>query len=71
MNAANQVAVVDLSDDGGRGRVARLHQSPAFAFPTALAVRGPQLLIVNAQLDDMGGQPTLPFNVVAVDVGEM
>jgi hypothetical protein len=50
--------------------VVRLRQSPAFAFSTAVAVRGRQLLVVNARLDKMDGQPTLPFTVVAVDAEE-
>ncbi len=71
VNAANLVAVLELSPDGARGRVDRLRTCEVFAFPTAVAVRGDQLLVVNSQLDKMGGGPRLPFTVVAVDAKEV
>jgi hypothetical protein len=58
--------VVDLADDGSAGRVTRLLRSDAFAFPTAVTVSGRRLLAVNGQLDQMGGQPRLPFTVAVV-----
>jgi superoxide dismutase, Cu-Zn family len=45
-------------------------RSAAFAFPTAAAVRGSELLVVNGQLDRMGGRPRLPFTVLAVALPE-
>jgi Cu-Zn family superoxide dismutase len=66
VNARNRIAVIDLADDGSNGRVRALLRSPAFAFPTAIAVRGDRLLVVNAQLDRMGASPQLPFTVVAI-----
>ena len=65
VNAANEIAVVELSPDGASGRVRERLSSPALRFPTALAVTGEQLLIVNAQLDRMGGAPELPFCILA------
>jgi hypothetical protein len=38
----------------------------AFAFPTAVAVAGDRLLVVNGQLDALGGMPRLPFTVAVV-----
>jgi superoxide dismutase, Cu-Zn family len=70
VNARNLVAVVDLADDGSAGRVTGLLRSDAFAFPTAVAVSGRRLLVVNGQLDKMGGQPRLPFTVAAVAIPE-
>jgi sugar lactone lactonase YvrE len=70
VNARNLVAVVDLADDGSAGRVVRLLRSDAFAFPTAVAVSGRRLLVVNGQLDQMGGQPRLPFTVAVVAIPE-
>jgi sugar lactone lactonase YvrE len=70
VNARNLVAVVDLADDGSAGRVTRLLRSDAFAFPTAVAVSGGRLLVVNGQLDQMGGHPRLPFTVAAVAIPE-
>ncbi|MGN6174200.1 MAG: hypothetical protein ACTHPS_14850 [Streptosporangiaceae bacterium] len=61
---------VDLADDGSAGRVTRLLRSDAFAFPTAVAVSGGRLLVVNGQLDQMGGQPRLPFTVAVVAIPE-
>ena len=66
INARNELAVVDLADDGSAGRVRRVIRSDAFAFPTAMAVLDDRLLVVNGQLDKMGGQPKLPFTVVAI-----
>jgi superoxide dismutase, Cu-Zn family len=70
VNARNLIAVVDLADDGSAGRVSRLLRSDAFAFPTAVAVSGGRLLVVNSQLDQMGGHPRLPFTVAAVAIPE-
>jgi sugar lactone lactonase YvrE len=66
INAHNQIAVIDLAPDGSTGALRTLLRSDAFAFPTAVAVRGDDLLVVNAQLDKMGGAPQLPFTVVAI-----
>jgi len=66
VNARNVIAVVRLADDGSSGQVTALLRSEAFRFPTAVAVSGSRLLVVNAQLDAMGGHPRLPFTVVEV-----
>jgi len=68
VNALNSVAVVEL--DGGVARIQLMMRSAEFAFPTAVAVRGEQLLVVNSQLDRMGATPRLPFTVVAIDQPE-
>ena len=70
VNACNLVAVIELADDGSAGRVTRLLRSDAFAFPTAVAVSGDRLLVVNGQLDQMGSQPRLPFTVAVVAIPE-
>lgn len=66
VNARNLIAVVDLAEDGCAGRVRTMLRSDGFMFPTAVAARGDQLLVVNAQLDKIGGTPELPFTVVAL-----
>ena len=66
INARNLIAVIDLADDGASGLVRTTLRSDAFAFPTAVAVQGERLLVVNGQLDRMGGAPQLPFTVVAI-----
>ena len=68
VNARDMLAVVDLADDGATGKVRTLVTSDAFAFPTAVAVVRDRLLVVNGQLDKMGGTPRLPFTVAAVPV---
>jgi superoxide dismutase, Cu-Zn family len=70
VNARNLVAVASLAEDGSTGRVHTVLRSGAFAFPTAVAVSGGRLLVVNGQLDKMGGQPRLPFTVLAVALPE-
>jgi superoxide dismutase, Cu-Zn family len=70
VNARNLIAVADLAEDGATGRVHTILRSDAFAFPTAVAVSSGRLLVVNGQLDKMGGHPRLPFTVVAVAIPE-
>jgi Cu-Zn family superoxide dismutase len=66
VNARDRLAVVDLADDGATGAVRALVTCEAFAFPTAVAVDGERLLVVNGQIDKMGGKPRLPFTVAVV-----
>ena len=66
INALGEIAVIELKGDGSSGRVRRRLRGDAFAFPTAVAVSAERLLVVNGQLDKMGGAPELPFTVVAV-----
>ena len=66
INARNRIAVVDLANDGASGSVRTMVSSDAFAFPTAVAVRDDGVLVVNGQLDKLGGEPRLPFTVVAI-----
>lgn len=66
VNARNEIVEVALAQDGSSGRVERVIRSDAFAFPTAVAVASDRLLVVNGQLDKMGGEPSLPFTVVAI-----
>lgn len=66
VNARNEIAVIALARDGSSGRVTDTIASDAFAFPTSIVVSGDRLLVLNAQLDKMGGDPELPFTVVAV-----
>jgi Cu-Zn family superoxide dismutase len=69
VNARNRIAVIDLADDGATGTVRTILTSDAFAFPTAVAINQDRLLVVNGQLDKLGGNPRLPFTVVAIPVG--
>ncbi len=66
VNARNEVVEVELAGDGRSGRVQRVIRSDAFAFPTSVAVLAERLLVVNGQLDKMGGEPALPFTVVSI-----
>ena len=66
VNARNLVAVASLAENGSAGRVHTIVRSDAFAFPTMVAVGGDRLLVVNGQLDNMGGHPRLPFRAVLV-----
>jgi sugar lactone lactonase YvrE len=70
VNARNLVAVASLADDGSEGRVHTVLRSGAFAFPTAVALSRGRLLVVNGQLNEMGGRPRLPFTVVAIAIPE-
>lgn len=68
INALNRLAIVELADDGSAGRVSAHVHCDAFAFPTAVAVRNGELLVVNGQLDKMGHKPDLPFTVTVLDI---
>ena len=70
VNARNLIAVVDLDDDGAAGEVRTSLRSDAFGFPTAVAAQNGRLLVVNGQLDKMGGAPQLPFTVVAIETAD-
>jgi Cu-Zn family superoxide dismutase len=70
VNARNEIAVIDLADDGSSAHVRMVIKSAAFAFPTAVAQRPDDLLVVNSQLDRMGGTPRLPFTVIAIAAPE-
>jgi Cu-Zn family superoxide dismutase len=66
VNARDQIAVIDLDEEGLSGRLRAILKSEAFAFPTAVARRPNELLVVNSQLDRMQGTPRLPFTTVAI-----
>ena len=66
VNARERIAVIELESDGRAGRLTALLACEGFAFPTAVARVGERLLVVNAQLDRMGGAPRLPFTVVSI-----
>lgn len=66
INARDAIAEVSLAEDGSAGAVRRTVHSAAFRFPTAIAAQPERLLVVNGQLDRMGGTPELPFSVVAI-----
>ena len=68
VNARNVIAVADLAHDGSAARVRTILRSEAFAFPTAVAFAGGYMLVVNSQLNAMGGLPELPFTVAVVAI---
>lgn len=68
INARNRIAVIELADDGAAGVLRTMLTNDDFAFPTAVAVHGEDLLVVNAQLDRMGGAPQIPFTAIAIPV---
>jgi hypothetical protein len=67
VNARNTLAVVELTADGAEGTVRAMLTSDRFCFPTAVGVRGAELLIVGGQLDRFGSTPRLPFTVVVIE----
>jgi sugar lactone lactonase YvrE len=68
VNARNRIALIELADDGSAGAVTSLVRSDDFAFPTSVAFRDDELLVVNGQLDKMSGTPVLPFSVAVLDL---
>ena len=68
-NLTGQVAVVQLSDDYSSGDIVRTIQRD-FQMPTAVAVAGDNLLVLNSQLDRRNaGQPAdLPFTISTIEI---
>ena len=68
-NQTNQVAVVQLADDYSRGEIVRTIQQD-FQMPTAVAVAGNNLLVLNSQLDrrNAGKPANLPFTISTVAI---
>jgi Cu-Zn family superoxide dismutase len=65
-NAAGTLTRLTLSPDATRATVVAAVHDRNLRFPTTAAPAGDRLLVVNAQLDQMGGDPVLPFVVTAV-----
>jgi sugar lactone lactonase YvrE len=72
-NATRSVAKVSLSSDFRSGKVLSNAANTRFGFPTAIAVDGDALLVVNAQLDSLapGKSPSLPFTVTRVAITDL
>lgn len=66
MGLANEVAIVDLSDDGTSGSIRKRLNSEQFDVPTSVAPQGAFLYIVNAQLDGRELDPAAEYTVVAI-----
>jgi superoxide dismutase, Cu-Zn family len=69
-NEDAKIDVVKLGRDLRRGVVVGSIADPRFRFPTTGDFLGRKLLVVNGQLDKLGGTPTPPFTVSAVRVGK-
>ncbi|MGB6183325.1 MAG: superoxide dismutase [Rhodococcus sp. (in: high G+C Gram-positive bacteria)] len=65
-NRDGLIATVDLADDGTSGEVTGEITDPSFAYPTTVADTGDELLVVNSQFDERGGNPSEPFTVSGV-----
>lgn len=62
------IVPVELGDDLATGGVGPPLAAAGLALPTTIAPAGDRLLVVNSQLDMVGGdrRPTLPFTITAV-----
>ncbi len=75
-NANAQIVKIDLSADFSSGAVDTVTTSPAFLFPTAAVIvgsdewqgGGEKLLVLNGQLDKLGGSPVLPFTITSINL---
>jgi sugar lactone lactonase YvrE len=72
-NATGSVARISMSSDFRSGEVVTNAPNPRLGFPTAIALDGDGLLVVNAQLDALaaGRSPTLPFTVTRLAAGSL
>lgn len=70
-NFLGLLTLVELDDDLSTGEVVASVANPDFRFPTTIDRVGGRLLVVNSQLDLLfgppGANPSLPFDVLAVD----
>lgn len=62
-NATRQVVALRADRDGRRARVVRTLTSPAFSFPTAVALTRGRLLVANSQLPVAPADLSLPFSI--------
>lgn len=67
-NQFGEIVVLRMTNAFTRGEVTETITDESFAFPTTAAVAGGRLLVVNAQFDQRGGQPSLPFTVSSIDL---
>jgi len=65
-NGADQVAVVNLSDDLASGSLAEVIEDERLSNAATAALIGDALLVVNAQFSRMNGTPELPFTVSVI-----
>jgi len=56
----------DAGSTGATGTVTQLSADAALLFPTTAAFRGNDVLVVNGQLDEFQGTPSLPFTVLSI-----
>jgi sugar lactone lactonase YvrE len=64
-NALNTVAVIELSKDGGEGKVTKKLTDKRFDVPTTVARYGKRLYLPNARFSTPPG-PDTPYEVIAV-----
>lgn len=67
-NSFEQIVKIQLAGDLSSGTVVRSTTDPSFMFPTTAEIVGQRLLVVNAQSDQRGGSPSLPFTVTSVSL---
>ncbi len=67
-NADNLLAVLDLSPDYTKATLRFTLGNPAFRFPVSIVAARGRLLVLNGQLDKIGGSPSLPFDITAIQL---
>jgi WD40 repeat protein len=77
-NTNNQVAVVNLSEDGFSGTITNIITNPNYRIPTTAAIFGDGLYVINARFDvapppvpgNPAADPSTEFNLIRVEIDE-
>lgn len=77
-NTNNQVAVVNLSEDGFSGTITNIITNPNYRIPTTAAIFGDGLYVINARFDvapppvpgNPAADPSTEFNLIRVNIDE-
>ena len=72
-NASGSIARVTMASDFRSGKLLSNAPNPKLAFPTAIAIDGDSLLVVNAQLNALapGKSPSVPFTVTRLPIADL
>jgi Cu-Zn family superoxide dismutase len=72
-NASGSIARVTMASDFRSGKLLSNTPNPKLAFPTAIAIDGDSLLVVNAQLNALapGKSPSVPFTVTRLPIADL
>lgn len=67
-NQQGEIVPVELDETFSSGEVGEGFSDPSLRYPTTIAGYDDRLLVVNAQFDERGGDPEIPFTVSDIEI---